>query len=203
MSNPKFIFISHAFKDPELYYQLIAELRGRSHFNFQDLSVPDIRLIQSENFRPQLRQKISKCDIMLIFTRPIVGKSPNVRYELETAKRLGKPIVGIRPVGDRNISRVVRREADVLIDWDVEQIVAQIRNPGGKTKPLRNDALEVDDEANAVPQANLIAAPLTSNAPRSGIKSMLLRAFGFSRHSSSVARPSPVEPVHPAPRREY
>ncbi len=108
MSKPRFIFVSHSYKDADLYHQLIHELRKRPHFKFQNVSVPDITLIQKEDARPHIRQRIKKSDVMLIFTRPIASKSPMIRYEIDTAKKLGKPIIAIKPAGDRNVSQVVR-----------------------------------------------------------------------------------------------
>lgn len=86
-----------------------------------------------------------------MFTRPIASKSPYILFELETARKNGIPIVGIRPQGDQNISKVVREYAKIIIDWDTAQVVEQIRHPGQQPKAqvLASALAEVDDYANA------------------------------------------------------
>jgi MTH538 TIR-like domain (DUF1863) len=180
MAKQRFIFVSHSYKDAELHHQLVGELRKRPRFAFQDLSVPDITLIQEKNVKAAIRKRISECDVMLVFARPIATKSQMIQFELEAAKKLGKPIIAIRPAGDKRISTVVRRAADVLIDWDVEDIIKQIRTPGAKTKPQAEPDV-VDDAANAEP-------------PSRGFAAMLRKAISFLPHTPTAGKPPLAAP---------
>ena len=141
------IFISHAFRDSDLYHRLIDELRGRGHFRFQDKSVPDIRLIENSRPRTTIRRRIKSSDVILVLTRPIASRSEFIQYELAVAKELCKPIVGIKPDGDKYISRIVRERSDLIIDWDIEEVVRQIRKPGSTPLAVTLATEEVDDSA--------------------------------------------------------
>jgi antiphage defense system Thoeris ThsB-like protein len=149
LGKSRTIFVSHAYRDADLYHDLIRVLRERGHFSFQDASIPDISLIDSNKSKVAIRNRIKRCDVMLVFTRPVATKSVYIQYELQTARELNKPIIGIRPIGDKNVSRVVRHWASLVIDWDVEEFVRQIRNPGAEPLAASATFVEVDDLANA------------------------------------------------------
>ena len=50
-----------------------------------------------------------------------------MKWEIETAKELGIPIVGIIPRGQERISRIVFDNSIVDIRWNTESIVQAIR----------------------------------------------------------------------------
>jgi TIR domain len=189
MSKTRYIFVSHSYKDADLYHDLIAQLRKRSHFRFQDRSVPDITLIENGKVKYTIRKRIQNCDVMLVFARPIATKSDMIQFELTMAKQYEKPIIAIKPTKDRNVSTVVRKYADVLIEWDVEEIVRQIRVPGAPPKQQVEAIVEVNDSANAeVPTL----AP--EAASRQKLKDVLRRALGLLPRS---AQPVPVSSISP------
>lgn len=51
-----------------------------------------------------------------------------MKWEIETAKELGIPIVGIIPRGQERISKVVFDNSIADIRWNTESIVQAIRN---------------------------------------------------------------------------
>ena len=195
MSRTRYIFVSHSYKDADLYHDLIGALRKRSHFRFQDKSVPDITLIQNGNVKYTIRKRIEQCDVMLVFSRPVATKSNMIQFELNMAKQFNKKIIAIKPKEDKNVSTVVRKYSDVLIEWDIEEIVRQIRTPGLPPKLRVESIEEVNDTANVeVPLMAPEPMGVSTTAPKSGFKNLLRKAFGlFPR----PARPEPGFPQSP------
>jgi hypothetical protein len=176
MSKEWTLFISHSHRNSAaLYHELMRDLENRGHFRFQDQSIPRSRLLPVKNPKRPIRKLISGCDVVIAFTRPIAGNSEMMQYELQTATELRKPIIGLRPKGDKYIAGVVRDAACVIIDWDVDEIVRQIRNPG--QEPLRlTDTFDAFE-------------PGSEDKPRGGLKEMLLSAFGMRRTSPNKIIP--------------
>jgi hypothetical protein len=196
MSRTRYIFVSHSYRDADLYHKLIAELRNRSHFNFQDRSVPDITLIQNGKVKYTIRKRIEQCDVVLVFSRPVATKSQMIQFELNMAKQYSKPIIAIKPLEDKNVSTVVRKYADVLIEWDVEEIVRQIRTPGAPPKQLVEALEEVNDAVNVEAPSMPPEEIEVSMVPRSSFKDVLRKAFGLSPRST---QPRPVVPQSTPP----
>ncbi|AHG75937.1 hypothetical protein X808_14150 [Mannheimia varigena USDA-ARS-USMARC-1296] len=51
-----------------------------------------------------------------------------MRWEIETAKELGIPIVGVIPRGQERISQIVFSNSIVDVRWNTESIVQAIRS---------------------------------------------------------------------------
>ena len=50
-----------------------------------------------------------------------------INKEIAIAKRLGKPILAVKPYGSINMSTVVRDAADEICNWSTESVVSAIR----------------------------------------------------------------------------
>ena len=205
MPNTRHIFVSHPYDCSDLYRSLIDELAKRPRFHFQDHSVPATAIVDKNDPKPEFRRRIKKSDVVLVIARPRVSRRGFIKYELEQAKKLGKPIIGIKPLGDKKVSRLVRQMAAVMIDWDIDEIARQIREPGSKSlhvSQIDSNVEIVDDIALldeiAFPEQQIEAVhnepaiPELPAPPRPSPKNTLLRAFGFGRR----AVPNPVVPIH-------
>lgn len=50
-----------------------------------------------------------------------------INKEIAIAKRLGKPILAVKPYGATNMSSVVRGAADEICNWSTESVISAIR----------------------------------------------------------------------------
>lgn len=165
------IFISHSYDDADLYHELISQLRARKRFKFRDTSVPDISQIETANPKRAIRARIKRSDVMLVFTGRVATNSEFIQFELDTARRLGKPIIAVKPIGEQHISRVVRNAALIVIDWDIEEIVRQIRDPG--MRPICDTApTATDDGPGTAPSQIGYEAPPSGNTVRDVLRRM-------------------------------
>ena len=67
------------------------------------------------------------CHVVLILAGVYATNSSSIDLEIEAAKELKKPIIGIEPWGAEKVSSKVRENADVMVKWNSDSIVDAIR----------------------------------------------------------------------------
>lgn len=145
MPRVRNIFVSHSYRhDGMRQHDLIGMLKARRRFFFQDHSIRDVSLYRGNRLRAEIRRRIERSEVVLVISRPAIAKSANIVFELRLAQKLGKPIIAVRPPDAQNIAAMTRECAVAVVDWDVEQIIHQIRNPGAPITPPV-DASHADD----------------------------------------------------------
>lgn len=128
------LFISHSWNHNRHYDNLIALLRRRGYFEFNNYSVPRDDPIHNAGTAAQLRAAIKRqmkpCHVVLIMAGVYASYSRWIQEEIYLAKDgFGnpKPVIAIRPRGNMRISRVVVDAADKVVGWNTESIVNAIR----------------------------------------------------------------------------
>ena len=124
------IFISHSWDNSDDLYNLRKLLNERGYFNVEFNEVSKDEPINSDNtayIRRRLKEKISKSNIVLAIAGIYASYSDWMEWELDQAKDLGIPIVGIIPRGQDHISTVVSSRSKEDVRWNTESIVTAIR----------------------------------------------------------------------------
>lgn len=128
------LFISHSWSYSDSYVRLVRLLRARGYFSFKDYSVPMTDPIHDAGTDAQLRRaiqnKMSPCSVVIILAGIYASYSKWINIEIELAQdgfRKPKPILAIRPWGNRRISSVVSEAADDIVSWNTESVVEAIR----------------------------------------------------------------------------
>jgi MTH538 TIR-like domain (DUF1863) len=138
------IFISHSHDlDCGHAMRLSAELAEYPRFTLRDNSIFAPQRITEEQPKPAIEQKIKQSDILIVISRPQVGRSEWVQFELDTAKKYGVPIIAIRSPDVPSIAALARERSDkIFLDpkWDVSKIVDAIRDLKKKRKPVAGPA---------------------------------------------------------------
>lgn len=127
------IFISHSWDYVSDLMSLRRLLLARGYFNVQFLETPPHDPINSSNssyVKSVIRDNISRSDVVIGMAGVYASYSDWMRWELDTAKSLGKPILGVVPWGQVNVSRVVQERADLIVRWNTESIVEAVRRLG-------------------------------------------------------------------------
>lgn len=57
-----------------------------------------------------------------------VSYSEWIDYEIDTAIKLEKPIIGVKPRGQERIPAKVSNSADVMVGWNSSSVVEAVRN---------------------------------------------------------------------------
>ena len=131
------LFISHSWLYGNQYARIHRLLRDRRYFAFRDYSVPQDDPIHGAANDAQLRRAIKShmtpCHVVLILAGVYVTYSRWINTEIDLAQKgfkRPKPIIAIRPRGNKRISQRVQNAADRIVGWNTESIVAAIRELG-------------------------------------------------------------------------
>lgn len=125
------IFISHSWAHSDILIDLRNLLNSRGYFNVEFTEASKDVPINSSNatyIKAKLRGKIWNSDVVLGLAGIYASHSEWMQWELEAAKSLGVPIIGVVPRGQERISSEVSSRSVVDVKWNTESIVNAIRN---------------------------------------------------------------------------
>jgi hypothetical protein len=122
------IFISHAWDYNDDYYRCEKFLNEAPNFQWANLSVPEHNPIAtSEQLTAELRNQMRPADVFMILGGMYVSHSEWIQFEIDFARRIGRPIIGIQPWGSTNVPLAVQRGATEIVGWNGASIVSAIR----------------------------------------------------------------------------
>lgn len=131
MSKNYKIFISHSWSHSSDLIDLQNLLNSRGYFNVEFTEASKEVPINSTNatyIKARLKAKILSSNVILALAGIYASYSEWMPWELDTAKSLNIPIIGIIPRGQERISQEVYSRSIVDVKWNTESIVEAIRN---------------------------------------------------------------------------
>jgi hypothetical protein len=126
----KRIFISHSWSYSERYLAMVRLLSNRPYFNFSNYSVPVTKAfgpMAIASMKEQLRNQIRPVQCVIIIGGMWTNHSDWIQFEMDFAKSIGKPILGVRPRSARVMPSAVVSASDMVVNWNGDSIVAGIR----------------------------------------------------------------------------
>ena len=136
------IFISHAWKYSKDYRWLVEHLDEAPNFSYTNYSVPEHDPVDAGNnkkLREKLCQQIRPVRVVIILGGMYVAYSDWIQFEIDFARHLNKPILGIRPWGAAKMPQAIQDAADKIVGWNTPAIVRTIRRSAEwKKKNLKN-----------------------------------------------------------------
>ncbi|XHH29763.1 TIR domain-containing protein [Xanthomonas euroxanthea] len=124
------LFISHAWRYSEGYQRAITFLNGASHFKWINYSIPSDKKFEVMGVRAleeELRGQIRPVQCVIVLAGMYATHSNWIQFEIDFAKSLGKPILGIVPWGAVRTPLSVTLAANKMVNWSSSSIVAGIR----------------------------------------------------------------------------
>lgn len=126
------LFISHSWTYGDAYEKLVKLLSAAPNFFYKNYSVPRDDPVHNapnvEALYKAIRSQMVFCDVVLIMAGKYATYSKWIQREIQIAKKdFSKPIVGIRPWANEQVSSVVSQAADRLVSWSTNSIVSAIR----------------------------------------------------------------------------
>jgi hypothetical protein len=122
------VFISHAWHRGEHYERVVRWLDEAPNFRWENLSVPEADPIHSEaDLDYELRNQMRNADVFLILAGMYVAHSEVIAFELRFARRIGKPILAVKPWGNQVMPVIVQAGAAAVVNWNGASIVQAIR----------------------------------------------------------------------------
>ena len=132
MARTRNLFISHSWTYTDAYEKLCNLLNNVPNFSYRNYSVP--RNDPVHNARSSLalynaiKQRVTFCEIVIIMAGKYATYSDWIQKEIRIAKRdFNKPVLAIKPWANTQVSSIVRENADLLVNWTSNSIVAGIR----------------------------------------------------------------------------
>lgn len=124
------LFISHSWDHVDDLKNLRQLLIQKGYFNVEFEEVPPHDPIDSDNnfyIRYIIKRRIQDSDVVIGLAGKYASYSEWMKWELDKAISLKKPILGVIPRGCQQISSVVEERADKMVKWNTESIVEAIR----------------------------------------------------------------------------
>lgn len=122
------LFISHAWRRSEHYSRVVGWLNGASNFRWENLSVPEHDpLHDSDELDYELRNQMRPADAFLILAGMYSMRSEWIDFELSFARRIGRPIIGVRPWGAQRLPVAIQSAAIDVVGWNGASIVNAVR----------------------------------------------------------------------------
>ncbi|MCH4024758.1 MAG: TIR domain-containing protein [Acetobacter fabarum] len=124
------LFISHAWKYSERYQRAVSFLDNASNFLWSNFSVPEddaFPRMSSAELTEAMRRQIRPVQCVVIVSGMYVNHSQWIQFEMDFAKSLGKPILGLKRWGEQRTPQSVVDIADEVVAWNSNSIVAAIR----------------------------------------------------------------------------
>jgi hypothetical protein len=134
MANTHKLFISHSWSYSDSYNRLTNLLNNRSHFFYNNHSVPIHDPVHTNGTDKQLYDaiynKIYGCHVVIIIAGVYSSYSKWIEKEIKIARKefsIPKPIIAIEPWGAQRTSKIAMDSADIVVGWNTESIVSAIR----------------------------------------------------------------------------
>ena len=130
------LFISHSWEGDADYHGLIGLLGNGLSLEWRNLSVPRSAPVIARGLlgiQEALARRIYQADAVLVISGKNLNSSRWVRYELNVARELDKPIIGVEPGGTVASSMEVRRVATTMAAWTADSIEQNIKTLADET----------------------------------------------------------------------
>ena len=125
---PYRLFISHAWSYNVEYYTLEQRLLEYPNFNFRNYSVPKHDPFETgTQLATKLLHQMNPTQVVIVLAGMYAAHSDWIQFEINEAKRMGKPIIGVRPWGQKRIPQSLQDAATVMHGWNIGPIVESIR----------------------------------------------------------------------------
>lgn len=128
------IFISHAWKYGNDYDRLVSMLESSPWFSFYNYSAPQekpLALSSSNATDAEIGQaitaKIKNAQVVLVIGGMYTLYHKWMKYEVDEAMRMGKPIIAIMPWGGVYMPLELHSKATRQVGWNSASIVKAIR----------------------------------------------------------------------------
>ncbi len=113
VSTARRVFISHSHQDNELVRDIARRLRDAGFETFVDFEP----IASGEEFRRQVRERLSQSSVILILLTPASLRSPWIMTELGMAEALGRQVLPVTVgISNRNLPEPLKAVKTVPFD---------------------------------------------------------------------------------------
>ena len=110
-------------------------LDNANNFSYMNYSAPEDNPLFDDNgkmhpdwmIKEKISTKIGCSQIVLVLSGMYGAYSNWMPFEIEEAKRMRKPIIGIVPYGGERTPSIIQNAATEMVRWNTDSIVSAIR----------------------------------------------------------------------------
>jgi len=121
------LFISHAWAYGDQYDRVVNLLNAAPDFSWRNYSIPKDDPKPGVSLEDELRNQIRPVHAVIVLAGMYVAYREWIQTEIEIAKAMEKPIIGVRPRGNERVPVAVSEAAKEVVGWKTSSIVAAIR----------------------------------------------------------------------------
>lgn len=128
------IFISHAWRYGDEYDRLVSLLNSSPWFSYYNYSAPKEKPLAlssshatSHEIAQAITAKIQRAQVVLVIGGMYTLYHDWMKYEVDEALRMGKPVIAIMPWGSSVMSADLRVKATRVVGWNTASIIGAIR----------------------------------------------------------------------------
>lgn len=130
------LFISHAWKYGDEYDNLVDLLNSAPYFYYRNYSAPEhkpLKNLDSSDVKTKseitsaIQRKISPVNAVLVISGMYANNREWMEKEIEIAQSYGKPIIAVKPWGNKVILTYISDVSDTIVGWNTDSIVNAIR----------------------------------------------------------------------------
>lgn len=124
------LFISHAWRYSDGYQRINDFINSAPNFIWSNYSVPEAKAFENMTaiqLGEQLKAQIRPVQCVVILAGMYVQHSAWIQFEIDFAKSLNKPILGVVPWRAERTPSAVISAASEMVAWNSASIVSAIR----------------------------------------------------------------------------
>lgn len=111
-------------------FELLPFINAAPNFSWSNFSVPETKafgLMGRSRLEEQLREQIRPSQCVVILGGMYVSHSDWIQFEIDYARTLNKPILGVVPWGAQRTPLALSAVANEMVNWNSSSIVSAIR----------------------------------------------------------------------------
>ncbi len=129
-SDPYRIFVSHGWEDHEEFDRLFEFLESNPTFFYDNSGRPETKpeTADHEELKKAMGMQIASAEVVVILAGLYTQHRDWLSFQLELAKRMNKPIIGIHAFGDDTIPPQIEELAADIVKWETGAIIEAIKH---------------------------------------------------------------------------
>ncbi|MBE7702551.1 MAG: hypothetical protein E7Z89_00720 [Cyanobacteria bacterium SIG28] len=126
----KKVFISHCWDYSDDYEKLKKWVDNTPRITIYDYSISaekKLTGLTTAQLKVAITEQIRQCSVFVVPTAIYSSCSDWVKFEIETAVALKKPILGVNPWAQQHYSQAVTSNANKIVGWNEKSVQSAIK----------------------------------------------------------------------------
>ena len=122
--KPQKVFIVHHRPDKPKVALMASQAENSDTLEFKDVSLQE--KVKNNNWKSEAKKRIAQSDQVIVAVGEETSERKSVKWEIEEAKRQGKPIVAVRLNKDSDDPLPENVKEKDTVDWKLDDIMEEL-----------------------------------------------------------------------------